>query len=95
MFHATKLGAKTLLYHNYGWFYYVLLVVFFFVGIYKPQLKKEYEMILYDGGWYYVLARYHDSFILSKSFTKNNNRFIIFRPEDGRSYEIALVKVRL
>ncbi|EED7773054.1 hypothetical protein ACX46_004914, partial [Salmonella enterica subsp. houtenae] len=67
----------------------------FFVGIYKPQLKKEYEMILYDGGWYYVLARYHDSFILSKSFTKNNNRFIIFRPEDGRSYEIALVKVRL
>ncbi|EBN3203279.1 hypothetical protein DP516_23740, partial [Salmonella enterica] len=28
----------------------------FFVGIYKPQLKKEYEMILYDGGWYYVLA---------------------------------------
>ncbi|EGX8988412.1 hypothetical protein JHI17_004902, partial [Salmonella enterica subsp. enterica serovar Typhimurium] len=27
----------------------------FFVGIYKPQLKKEYEMILYDGGWYYVL----------------------------------------
>ncbi|MBK0290647.1 hypothetical protein JDT14_26390, partial [Salmonella enterica subsp. enterica serovar Infantis] len=26
----------------------------FFVGIYKPQLKKEYEMILYDGGWYYV-----------------------------------------
>ncbi|EDL7212756.1 TPA: hypothetical protein ACS988_004993, partial [Salmonella enterica subsp. enterica serovar Typhimurium] len=67
----------------------------FFVGIYKPQLKKEYEMILYDGGWYYVLARYHDSFILSKSFTKNNNRFIIFRPEDGHSYEITLVKVRL
>lgn len=67
----------------------------FFVGLYKPQLKKEYEMILYDGGWYYVLARYHDSFVLSKSFTKDNNRFIIFRPEDGRSYEIALVKVRL
>ncbi|EJS4964457.1 hypothetical protein NWY78_004803, partial [Salmonella enterica] len=67
----------------------------FFVGLYKPQLKKEYEMILYDGGWYYVLARYHDSFVLSKSFTKNNNRFIIFRPEDGLSYEIALVKVRL
>lgn len=52
-------------------------------------------MILYDGGWYYVLARYHDSFILSKFFTKNNNRFIIFRPEDGHSYEITLVKVRL
>ncbi|ECZ7251766.1 hypothetical protein F8358_16235, partial [Salmonella enterica] len=47
------------------------------------------EMILYDGGWYYVLARYHDSFILSKSFTKNNNRFIIFRPEDGHSYEMT------
>ncbi|ENT6621685.1 TPA: hypothetical protein ACIWBF_004509, partial [Salmonella enterica subsp. enterica serovar Java] len=27
--------------------------------------------------------------------TKNNNRFIIFRPEDGHSYEITLVKVRL
>ncbi|ENT8922116.1 hypothetical protein ACFGH4_004589, partial [Salmonella bongori] len=67
----------------------------FFVGAYKPQLKKEYEMILYDGGWYYVLARYHDSFVLSKSFTSNNNRFIIFRPDDGHSYEIALVKVRL
>ncbi|EOW2247382.1 TPA: hypothetical protein ACITHS_004754, partial [Salmonella enterica subsp. enterica serovar Enteritidis] len=26
---------------------------------------------------------------------KNNNRFIIFRPEDGHSYEITLVKVRL
>ncbi|HFG6729530.1 TPA: hypothetical protein ACITHQ_004538, partial [Salmonella enterica subsp. enterica serovar Saintpaul] len=25
----------------------------------------------------------------------NNNRFIIFRPEDGHSYEITLVKVRL
>lgn len=73
----------------------IYFYVFFFVGIYKPQLKKEYEMILYDGGWYYVLARYHDSFILSKSFTKNNNRFIIFRPEDGHSYEITLVKVRL
>ncbi|ENV9034233.1 TPA: hypothetical protein ACIVMS_004607, partial [Salmonella enterica subsp. enterica serovar Typhimurium] len=24
-----------------------------------------------------------------------NNRFIIFRPEDGHSYEITLVKVRL
>ncbi|ECG8591515.1 hypothetical protein FNI11_17525 [Salmonella enterica subsp. salamae] len=67
----------------------------FFVGFYRPQLKKEYEMILYDGGWYYVLARHHDSFVLSKSFTKNNNRFIIFRPEDGHSYEISLVKVRL
>ncbi|HGG5186269.1 TPA: hypothetical protein ACJGYL_005104, partial [Salmonella enterica subsp. enterica serovar Chester] len=33
--------------------------------------------------------------ILSKSFTKNNNRFIIFRPGDGHSYEITLVKVRL
>lgn len=95
MFYSTKLGAKTLFYHNYGGVYYILLDVFFFVGIYKPQLKKEYEMILYDGGWYYVLARYHDSFVLSKSFTKNNNRFIIFRPEDGLSYEIALVKVRL
>ncbi|MCT7082937.1 hypothetical protein M1744_11990, partial [Salmonella enterica subsp. enterica serovar Oranienburg] len=29
----------------------------------------------------------------SNSFTKNNNRFIIFRPEDGHSFEITLVKV--
>lgn len=51
-------------------------------------------MILYDGGWYYVLVRYYDSFILLKFFIKNNNRFIIFRLEDGYFYEIILVKVR-
>ncbi|HBM0098031.1 TPA: hypothetical protein LT061_004570 [Salmonella enterica subsp. enterica serovar Blitta] len=67
----------------------------FIVGIYKPQLKKEYEMIQFHDEWYYVLARHHDSFILSKSFTKNNNRFVIFRPQSGESYAINLVKVRL
>lgn len=67
----------------------------FLVGVYKPQLKKEYEMIHYNSEWYYVLARHHDSFILSKSFTENNNRFVIFRPQAGESYEISLVKVRL
>ncbi|HHR4053022.1 TPA: hypothetical protein ACS50C_005033 [Salmonella enterica] len=67
----------------------------FLVGFYKPQIKKEYEMIQYDGVWYYVLARNHDGFILSKSFMKNNNRFIIFRPQSGESYEINLVKVRI
>lgn len=67
----------------------------FLVGVYKPQLKKEYEMIQYYGEWYYVLARHHDTFILSKSFTENHNRFVIFRPQAGESYEISLVKVRL
>ncbi|TGD58799.1 hypothetical protein DXT73_29190, partial [Escherichia coli] len=30
----------------------------FLTGYYKPQFKKEYEMINYNDGWYYVLARY-------------------------------------
>ncbi len=28
----------------------------FLTGYYKPQFKKEYEMINYNDGWYYVLA---------------------------------------
>ncbi len=49
----------------------------FSVGFYKPQFKKEYEMMNYNGGWYYVLARYDTTLVLSKSFKSGNGRLIL------------------
>lgn len=67
----------------------------FFVGFYKPQFQKNYEMIKHNDGWYYVLARHHDSLILSINFTGRHGRFIIYKTEPGKSYEINIVNVRL
>lgn len=53
----------------------------FSVGFYKPQFKKEYEMMNYNDGWYYVLARYDTTLVLSKSFKSGNGRFLVIRSE--------------
>ncbi len=50
-------------------------------------------MILYDGGWYYVPPDIMIVLFLSKSFTKNNNDLVIFRPEDDTLMKLP-VKVR-
>ncbi len=78
--------------YSYVGFIIYFLYFLFLLGSYKPQLKKEYEMILYDGGWYRLWPDIMIGFILSKSFTKNNNRFIIFWARRWASYEITLVK---
>lgn len=67
----------------------------FIAGVYKPQSKKEYETILHNGEWYYVLAKYNERLILSKSFMANSKRFLIYKQDTENSYEINIVKVRL
>ncbi len=70
--------------------------VFSFVaGWYKPQVKKQYEMIQYDNQWYYVIARYDSCLILSKSFVADTKRFIVFRSYKAENYEINIIQSRL
>lgn len=64
-------------------------------GWYKPQLKKEYQMLHYDNGWYYVLARYDNRLILSDSFEADRKQFIIFNSEQSADFEISIVRPRL
>lgn len=72
----------------YFWFF------FFLVGWYKPQLKKEYQMLCYNNSWHYVLARYDSRLVLSSSFKDDSNRFLIFNTEQSGFYEINDVYVR-
>ncbi|WP_105457332.1 hypothetical protein [Escherichia coli] len=67
----------------------------FSVGFYKPQFKKEYEMMNYNDGWYYVLARYDTTLVLSKSFKSGNGRFLVIRSEQLKDYEFNMVRVNL
>jgi hypothetical protein len=67
----------------------------FLVGYYKPQFKKEYEMIHHNNSWYYVLARYDSNLVLSKSFKAGNGRFLVFRTEQYDNYEFNIVQTRL
>lgn len=73
----------------YFWFFS------FLTGYYKPQFKKEYEMINLKNTWYYVLARYDNRLVLSNSFKIGNNRFIVFRSEQNDSLEVNVVRTRL
>ncbi|EAB6888027.1 hypothetical protein DV741_24275, partial [Shigella sonnei] len=66
----------------------------FLVGWYKPQLKKEYQMLCYNNSWYYILARYDSRLVLSSSFKDDSNRFLIFNTEQSGFYEINDVYVR-
>lgn len=67
----------------------------FSVGFYKPQFKKEYEMMNYNDGWYYVLARYDTTLVLSKSFKSGNGRFLVIGSEQLKDYEFNMVRVNL
>lgn len=74
---------------TYFWFFS------FMTGYYKPQFKKQYEMINYNNNWYYVLARYDNRLILSKSFNAGSQRFIVFQTEQNDSLQIDVVRSRI
>lgn len=74
---------------------HIFLGFSFSVGFYKPQFKKEYEMMNYNDGWYYVLARYDTTLVLSKSFKSGNGRFLVIRSEQLKDYEFNMVQVNL
>ncbi|CAD6171188.1 hypothetical protein AOY57_24215 [Escherichia coli] len=63
-------------------------------GWYKPQFKKEYQMLHYENAWYYVLARYDDRLVLSKSYMSGNTKFIILNSKHIDNFEINAVRVR-
>lgn len=79
------------IWHGFNLFWMFSLVV----GWYKPQFRKEYEMVRYKNEWHYILARYNSNLVLSKSFRSGSRRFIIFSPEKNSAYEINSVKSRL
>ncbi|MBW5823387.1 hypothetical protein [Yersinia enterocolitica] len=90
-----NLARKNLLIICMVFFMVYFWIFSFFVGFYKPYIKKEYEMIRYNDGWYYVLFRTNDSLILSRSYSKGNNRFIFYAFNSTKSYEITVVRVKL
>lgn len=65
------------------------------VGYYKPQFKKEYEMINYKDEWYYILSRNNDCLVLSGTFGAGSKRYAIFKSERFDYYEISIVHLRL
>ncbi|HDI3023915.1 hypothetical protein G9G39_22630 [Cronobacter sp. EKM101R] len=67
----------------------------FVAGWYKPQIKKEYEMLHHNGGWYYVLARYDKRLILSKTFSADERHFLVLNYEQSQDIEITKVRTRL
>lgn len=80
---------------NMAWFLVYFWMFSLVVGWYKPQFRKEYEMVRYKNEWHYILARYNNNLVLSKSFRSGSRRFIIFSPEKNSAYEINSVKSRL
>lgn len=63
-------------------------------GWYKPQFKKEYQMLRYGNVWYYVLARYDERLVLSKSYSNGSSTFVILNSGQVNTFEINVVRVR-
>ncbi|HGE9178138.1 TPA: hypothetical protein ACU2R0_004808, partial [Escherichia coli] len=63
-------------------------------GWYKPQFKKAYQTLHYESVWYYVLARYGDRLVLSKSYRHGSTNFVILNSAHTDEFEINIVKVR-
>ncbi|HFK3790835.1 TPA: hypothetical protein ACGZQ6_004520 [Escherichia coli] len=63
-------------------------------GWYKPQFKKEYQMLQYESVWYYVLARYDNRLVLSKSYSNGSSTFVILNSGQIDDFEINVVRVR-
>lgn len=63
-------------------------------GWYKPQFKREYQTIHYENTWYYVLARYDDRLVLSKSYSNGSSAFVILNSGQIDDFEINVVRVR-
>ncbi|EMV1174862.1 hypothetical protein AABI01_004853, partial [Escherichia coli] len=63
-------------------------------GWYKPQFKREYQAIHYENVWYYIIARYDDRLVLSKSYRSGGKKFVIFNSGNINDFEINTVRVR-
>ncbi|RAX32826.1 UNVERIFIED_CONTAM: hypothetical protein DQE83_23180 [Escherichia coli] len=63
-------------------------------GWYKPQFKTEYQMLHYENVWYYVLARYDDRLVLSKSYRSQSTKFVILNSGHIDDFEINVVRMR-
>ncbi|HIH9052327.1 TPA: hypothetical protein ACYUXQ_005020 [Escherichia coli] len=63
-------------------------------GWYKPQFKKEYQVLHYENVWYYVIARYDDRLVLSKSYRSGSSNFVILNSGHIDDFEINAVRVR-
>ena len=63
-------------------------------GWYKPQFKREYQTIHYENTWYYVLARYDDRLVLSKSYSNGSSAFVILNSGQIDDFKINVVRVR-
>lgn len=51
-------------------------------------------MLHYDSVWYYVLARYDDRLVLSKSYSNGSSTFVILNSGQIDDFEINVVRVR-
>ncbi|MFP1483559.1 hypothetical protein ACLB1S_15630 [Escherichia coli] len=71
------------------YFWYLLIA-----GWYKPQFKREYQAIHYENVWYYIIARYDDRLVLSKSYRSGGKKFVIFNSGNINDFEINTVRVR-
>ncbi|AEE59979.1 TPA: hypothetical protein NY126_005712 [Escherichia coli] len=65
----------------------------FIAGWYKPQFKKEYQTLRYENAWYYVLARYDERLILSKSYLNGSKKFVVLNSANTDGFEINIVRV--
>ncbi|HAZ3472787.1 TPA: hypothetical protein J1Y50_001916 [Escherichia coli] len=63
-------------------------------GWYKPQFKREYQAIHYENVWYYIIARYDDRLVLSKSYSSGGKKFVICNSGNIDDFEINVVRVR-
>lgn len=63
-------------------------------GWYKPQFKKEYQKLHYENVWYYVLARYDERLVLSKSYRNGSTKFVIINSVHIDDFDIKVVRVR-
>lgn len=63
-------------------------------GWYKPQFKREYQAVHYENVWYYIIARYDDRLVLSKSYRSGGKKFVIFNSGNINDFEINTVRVR-
>ncbi|WP_096975725.1 hypothetical protein [Escherichia coli] len=80
-------GVEILMFGFMAYFWSVSL----FAGWYKPQFKKEYQMLYYENAWYYVLARYDKRLVLSESFNVDDRKFIILNSDKIDRLEINIL----
>ncbi len=63
-------------------------------GWYKPQFNQEYQALHYENVWYYVIARYDERLVLSKSYRSVSMKFVILNRGHIDDFEINEIRVR-